>query len=279
MGQAFACCKGLDFSHMQHHFAKGARQSFVLAAAAQQPSWVVDDMQDSCYGCAAEFNYRNRKHHCRRCHNIYCDACTAYREKLLLFGFTQAVRLCQMCLTAAREENSFLDDHLPLLQEGSTFLRHHGYGRKVPIFVKLSPDTASLVCMEPGRGAAGSSLVFLAEVRSVSMEHASTLVLQLQASSTTLKFDACSTNECRAWLEALQAACAWSQRPALKQAVEEARAARWEQLQYAQYSKAAAENRKQRQAAREQMAAKYNISSFSSSYAHRRAVSNGYAVS
>ncbi|CAN0349965.1 unnamed protein product, partial [Discosporangium mesarthrocarpum] len=33
--------------------------------------WVEDESQSACYNCGCEFDLLVRRHHCRRCRNIY----------------------------------------------------------------------------------------------------------------------------------------------------------------------------------------------------------------
>jgi len=57
--------------------------------------WVPDEAMDECESCGAAFGIMRRKHHCRRCGHIFCDACcpkghgsTGSRE-----------RVCAICST------------------------------------------------------------------------------------------------------------------------------------------------------------------------------------
>lgn len=38
---------------------------------AQPPRMILDEEQDSCYHCGVRFDVLVRRHHCRRCRNIY----------------------------------------------------------------------------------------------------------------------------------------------------------------------------------------------------------------
>lgn len=44
--------------------------------------WEPDADVSACRGCDRRFTFFLRRHHCRRCGRIYCDACTAAREHL-----------------------------------------------------------------------------------------------------------------------------------------------------------------------------------------------------
>ena len=59
------------------------------------PRWVPDEEIMYCHGCNGEFDYVNRKHHCRHCGMVYCNTCS--NNKLLLphvFGYRDPVRVC-----------------------------------------------------------------------------------------------------------------------------------------------------------------------------------------
>ncbi|CAA2978143.1 nucleo TPR [Olea europaea subsp. europaea] len=57
-------------------------------------NWVTD--ASHCQGCSAQFNFINRKHHCRRCGGIFCNSCTQLRMVLRGQG-DSAVRICEPC--------------------------------------------------------------------------------------------------------------------------------------------------------------------------------------
>jgi len=45
-------------------------------------AWIPDERVRRCFGCNASFSFLRRKHHCRTCGRVFCDACTAYRERM-----------------------------------------------------------------------------------------------------------------------------------------------------------------------------------------------------
>ncbi|THU67417.1 hypothetical protein C4D60_Mb05t24410 [Musa balbisiana] len=57
-------------------------------------SWVLD--ASHCQGCASQFTFINRKHHCRRCGGLFCNTCTQQRMVLRGQG-DSAVRICDPC--------------------------------------------------------------------------------------------------------------------------------------------------------------------------------------
>lgn len=51
----------------------------VPAAAA----WIADSLRTNCHACNVLFTTTTRKHHCRVCGEIFCDACTTRRRRVL----------------------------------------------------------------------------------------------------------------------------------------------------------------------------------------------------
>ena len=58
--------------------------------------WEKDALVDKCRRCRATFNvFQRRKHHCRACGKIFCDACSNYKANIL--GYLSAQRVCRSC--------------------------------------------------------------------------------------------------------------------------------------------------------------------------------------
>ncbi|OQR96817.1 myotubularin-like protein [Achlya hypogyna] len=68
-------------------------------------AWVPDSLADKCYQCTATFSLVLRRHHCRRCGNIFCDACSLSRMPLVSAGFFTPVRVCDKCCEAAKRSH------------------------------------------------------------------------------------------------------------------------------------------------------------------------------
>ncbi|EEY63532.1 myotubularin-like protein [Phytophthora infestans T30-4] len=47
-----------------------------------------------------------RRHHCRRCGNVFCDACSSARMPLVNSGFVTPVRVCAKCSVAAKKAHA-----------------------------------------------------------------------------------------------------------------------------------------------------------------------------
>ncbi|KAF0695811.1 Aste57867_13408 [Aphanomyces stellatus] len=80
------------------------RQMLMLHEAHKSVvSWVPDALADRCYHCQAVFSLVLRRHHCRRCGNVFCDACSSSRMPLVSAGFFTPVRVCDKCCDAAKK--------------------------------------------------------------------------------------------------------------------------------------------------------------------------------
>lgn len=62
------------------------------------PRWVLDEEMTCCLNCKSEFDWVNRRHHCRHCGNIFCDSCSSQRSLLpVAFGQRDPQRVCDAC--------------------------------------------------------------------------------------------------------------------------------------------------------------------------------------
>lgn len=68
--------------------------------------WIPDSLAEKCYGCHSSFSLVLRRHHCRRCGNVFCDACSSARIPLVSAGFFTPVRVCEKCCVAARKAHA-----------------------------------------------------------------------------------------------------------------------------------------------------------------------------
>ncbi|CAF4473123.1 unnamed protein product, partial [Rotaria magnacalcarata] len=57
--------------------------------------WMKDEDVKECCQCRKEFGALRRKHHCRQCGQIFCEACVS--TKLTLLGTNKPVRVCDEC--------------------------------------------------------------------------------------------------------------------------------------------------------------------------------------
>eukprot|EP00475_Leptophrys_vorax_P019671 TRINITY_DN26981_c0_g1_i1.p1 TRINITY_DN26981_c0_g1~~TRINITY_DN26981_c0_g1_i1.p1 ORF type:complete len:1101 (+),score=323.63 TRINITY_DN26981_c0_g1_i1:109-3411(+) len=61
------------------------------------PLWSPDHVSDSCTLCLSPFSFWNRKHHCRKCGRLVCNACSMFRVFLPSASDNTAVRICKQC--------------------------------------------------------------------------------------------------------------------------------------------------------------------------------------
>ncbi|XP_017882170.1 RUN and FYVE domain-containing protein 2 isoform X4 [Ceratina calcarata] len=59
------------------------------------PTWANDRLATRCKSCSREFNITRRKHHCRNCGEIFCNACSD--NSTALPNSTKPVRVCDEC--------------------------------------------------------------------------------------------------------------------------------------------------------------------------------------
>jgi hypothetical protein len=70
---------------------------------------VADKYRLECPHCDAIFTLSKRRHHCRLCGDVFCDACSAHRVTLPLPGaeFETPVRVCDFCHVDVERGNFF----------------------------------------------------------------------------------------------------------------------------------------------------------------------------
>eukprot|EP00009_Paramoeba_aestuarina_P008312 CAMPEP_0201507844 /NCGR_PEP_ID=MMETSP0161_2-20130828/1383_1 /ASSEMBLY_ACC=CAM_ASM_000251 /TAXON_ID=180227 /ORGANISM="Neoparamoeba aestuarina, Strain SoJaBio B1-5/56/2" /LENGTH=240 /DNA_ID=CAMNT_0047902319 /DNA_START=161 /DNA_END=883 /DNA_ORIENTATION=- len=108
------------------------------------PKWQDDSSTNNCNGCAVEFSFFNRRHHCRRDGKIFCGDCASQFAPLPQLGLEEAVRLCNPCYELTIRENRFLVNHQPFLSEGGMLVRYSLRDEPAPVVMKLSTDTKRL---------------------------------------------------------------------------------------------------------------------------------------
>eukprot|EP00048_Salpingoeca_helianthica_P024432 m.32309 g.32309 ORF g.32309 m.32309 type:complete len:620 (+) comp9384_c1_seq1:14-1873(+) len=66
-------------------------------AATTATGWEQDDTVDNCRACKRKFDLFTRKHHCRSCGRVFCNACSSKSAKLS--SSKDPVRVCEPCFT------------------------------------------------------------------------------------------------------------------------------------------------------------------------------------
>jgi hypothetical protein len=64
-----------------------------------------DDTAPNCNKCSVKFTLFKRRHHCRNCGKVFCDACTQGKYTLQNLGYDAKVaeRVCSGCEAAAKQ--------------------------------------------------------------------------------------------------------------------------------------------------------------------------------
>lgn len=94
---------------VRHGFTKRDAGVVTLNEVGHETHWKPDAEAAACEKCRVKFSFLTRRHHCRRCGGIFCDACTkkrrTLRNPLTEIGRTPGTisdcRVCDACAAAA----------------------------------------------------------------------------------------------------------------------------------------------------------------------------------
>lgn len=113
----------------------------------QEPFWAPDKENAVCTKCMKRFDLLVRRHHCRRCGNIFCKDCCEQKLPLPRMSFVDPVRMCGACCEITKKENEFFDRHLKTLLNGTNFILNPSNSGDVEasFFCRLSSDHQTLV--------------------------------------------------------------------------------------------------------------------------------------
>ncbi|XP_037073255.1 zinc finger FYVE domain-containing protein 21-like [Pollicipes pollicipes] len=89
----------------------------------KEPTWSPDKETSECSNskCGLKFDFLKRRHHCRRCGQIFCGQCCQARVMLPRMCFVDPVRQCFRCSDVTTAENDFFNSSLKLLTQGAQF--------------------------------------------------------------------------------------------------------------------------------------------------------------
>ena len=97
-------------------------------------NWVSDKSVDKCKACSATFTFFVRKHHCRKCGNIFCNKCSTARVPLSSSSSTPVKkRVCQPC---------YIDRRRTMFAEPSDF-NGGGEGDVMDQVAKIAEDVVA----------------------------------------------------------------------------------------------------------------------------------------
>lgn len=72
----------------------------------ESPVWVPDNKRTTCFGCSAQFTTFNRRHHCRKCGQIFCGTCSKYRELIASQDKRKPLRVCFDCFSKNNKDGN-----------------------------------------------------------------------------------------------------------------------------------------------------------------------------
>jgi len=72
-------------------------RNYVANSVGKGGTWVSDELVSFCKGCDSKFTIARRRHHCRRCGDIFCAKCSSSTKKLT-DSSSKAVRVCDICV-------------------------------------------------------------------------------------------------------------------------------------------------------------------------------------
>ena len=76
----------------------------ILRGRLSRPEWIADHLAHACSqpACATPFTFTRRRHHCRACGRVFCDACTLQRVPMPALGYGAVPqRVCSACYSLA----------------------------------------------------------------------------------------------------------------------------------------------------------------------------------
>ncbi|KAE8305864.1 FYVE zinc finger domain-containing protein [Giardia duodenalis] len=88
-----------EVKRVRFHMTNGYEFSLSIAiphkTLVPRTEWIQDKDVNNCQGCDTAFTLLNRRHHCRRCGRIFCNACCI--KPIDILSDTGTDRLCKLC--------------------------------------------------------------------------------------------------------------------------------------------------------------------------------------
>lgn len=73
------------------------KESEAMFDVEEAPAWKEDAEATCCFRCRSEFTTLKRRHHCRACGQIFCNACSSKTAPIPKYGIEKEVRVCDLC--------------------------------------------------------------------------------------------------------------------------------------------------------------------------------------
>lgn len=209
------------------------------------PIWIKDDNIIECYNCYLKFNLTERKHHCRRCRNIFCYQCTSYKSIILIYNIKNDVKVCQSCKLILSKENLYLSIQQPLLFNGELFVRYRMFGfTKYMVKLKLlhgcnfliyynidddnntnssnydSSSSCSSKTIISTKSNTSESTVEISLSTIIKINSINLQTFEIITKNKNYLFEADSINILKTWVEALNQAIYYHNQPSVRQQIE-----------------------------------------------------------
>lgn len=105
--------------------------------------WMPDSVCVSCYSCESQFTFFNRKHHCRKCGQVFCNKCCFKfiegPQNEFAENSSEEIRVCNNCYS----ENELRRTGLLNFMKPSTGLIRSSRSSNDFNKMVISPDTNS----------------------------------------------------------------------------------------------------------------------------------------
>ena len=151
-------------------------------------AWIPDDEGDTCNRCFKQITpglFTSGKHHCRRCGQMVCGACSSKKISLSRLGKgPDPVRVCTHCYAHEARRTACLQEYIPKLMQGSVFKKYPtstgatglgSMGKANPRVVRLSGDQKSIIWHKQGESQPkASASINVSEVTSISQKFTGT---------------------------------------------------------------------------------------------------------
>eukprot|EP00756_Hemistasia_phaeocysticola_P061470 Hpha_TRINITY_DN4950_c0_g1::TRINITY_DN4950_c0_g1_i1::g.51342::m.51342 len=98
--------------------------------------WVPDQLRPQCVGCGSTFRWYRRRHHCRRCGEVYCNGCSDCRA-CVPPDWPTPVRVCNSCQCTPPTPTV---DSIPPVVRRKTAKKCSQCGSRLQSFAKALPS-------------------------------------------------------------------------------------------------------------------------------------------